>query len=54
MEKEHAYRVEEMLNGVIGGKSKKVITLYIPDHFAYRDPQLIEMIRTRYDDAKGP
>lgn len=28
-----------------------VINLEIPDNFRYRDPKLMEMIKTRYDDA---
>lgn len=30
---------------------KPVICLNIPDNFAYRDPQLIDLIKTRYDAA---
>jgi predicted protein tyrosine phosphatase len=53
MEPFHARRIEEMLKGVLGGKDKNVITLNVPDRFAYRDPRLIELIRRRYDEEIG-
>lgn len=30
-----------------------VYNLNIPDRFSYRDPELIELIKTRYDEATG-
>lgn len=29
----------------------KVVTLNIPDNFAYRDPKLMEIIRTQYEEV---
>jgi predicted protein tyrosine phosphatase len=29
----------------------EIIVLDIPDRFAYRDPELIQMIKDRYDEA---
>lgn len=31
----------------------KVVVLNIPDHFAYRDPELIEFIKQRYNAVTG-
>jgi predicted protein tyrosine phosphatase len=53
MEMIHTRRVEEMLKDVLGGKQKKIITLGIPDQFAYRDAELVEFIRRRYDEEIG-
>jgi predicted protein tyrosine phosphatase len=48
MEQEHVRPIEEMLKNVLGGKDKKIIVLDIPDQFAYRDPQLVELVKRRY------
>ena len=53
MEEEMAVSIRALLTKVLGGKDKPILCLGIPDHFSYRDPELIEMIRKRYDNAKA-
>lgn len=43
MEKEHAKILEPLATG------KKIITLDIPDNYAFRDPELQKMIVSRYN-----
>ncbi len=53
MEKAHTKVVEELINtSGLGSTGPKVIQLNIPDDFAYRDPQLIELIKKAYDSHK--
>jgi predicted protein tyrosine phosphatase len=49
MEPEMTEQIRELLKGVLGGK--QIICLNIPDLFSYRDSELMELIRTRYDHA---
>lgn len=44
-------QAEELKSRVNPLTNKKIVCLDIPDQFAYRDPKLIEMIRSRYDEA---
>jgi predicted protein tyrosine phosphatase len=53
MEPEHVRHVKEMLENVLDGKAKKIIVLDIPDQFAYRDPELVELIKRRYAEETG-
>jgi predicted protein tyrosine phosphatase len=48
MEPAHVGPVREMLKNVSDGKDKTIIILDIPDQFAYRDPELVELIKRRY------
>lgn len=41
----------EQKHQLAGMTKKKVICLNIPDNFAYRDPQLVELIKKNYADA---
>jgi len=41
---------ERLCNFKLGGRP--VISLDIPDSYAYRDPELVELIKTNYDTAK--
>lgn len=50
--------VEPMVELMIYGKGfglheKKVITLDIPDNYSRMDPELIDIIRTQYDEASS-
>jgi predicted protein tyrosine phosphatase len=46
---EHAILVCSMMAGT--GIDKPVINLKIPDDYAYRDPELIQLIHQRYKEA---
>lgn len=47
MENHHAHELMGMLQAL--QLDKPVRVLGIPDNFAYRDPELVELIKTRYD-----
>jgi predicted protein tyrosine phosphatase len=41
--------VRAQLEGVLGGKDKDILCLNLPDHFSYRDPELVRLIKERYE-----
>jgi predicted protein tyrosine phosphatase len=51
MEQEMISSIRTLLDGVLGGKDKPIRCLCIPDRFSYRDPELMKLIRERYDNA---
>jgi predicted protein tyrosine phosphatase len=52
LNEEHARVLRKPLKEL--GGNKPVIVLGIPDHFEYRDPELVELIKSAYDAAKPP
>lgn len=42
--------IELLLKNVLGGKDKRVINLQIPDKYAYRDAELVELVKSRYGE----
>ena len=46
MSAEQAVQVRDMLE-----EDKPIVVLEIPDIYGYRDPELVEAIRTKYDEA---
>ena len=50
MGSEHVEPIKAMLEPM--GKNVPIKCLNIPDSYAYRDPELIELIRTRYEEAQ--
>ena len=49
MSPSHADIVRELLDALELYDPPKVICLDIPDQFCYRDPELVELIKKRYD-----
>jgi predicted protein tyrosine phosphatase len=50
MEQDHTDYVLEQLAAIgFGSNSPQIIQLDLPDHFAYRDPQLIDLIKNEYN-----
>lgn len=45
---EHANRVHEILDRLPHIEAKPIVNLRIPDIYAYRDPQLVKLIREKY------
>jgi predicted protein tyrosine phosphatase len=50
MEPQHKHDLNYLLKK--HNLDRPIICLDIPDTFAYRDPELVDMIRTRYDEEK--
>lgn len=44
---------KRLADGVLGGKSKRVICLSVPDSFPYRDPELVRLIKNAYRRETG-
>ena len=52
MSPSHADIVRELLDALKLYYPPRVICLDIPDQFCYRDPELVELIKKRYDERK--
>jgi predicted protein tyrosine phosphatase len=52
MSQSHASIIRELLDALELYDPPKVICLDIPDQFCYRDPELVELIKNRYDERK--
>lgn len=50
METEHVNKVGILMEGVRARKNKPVICLHIPDKYPYKDPELMDLINTRYKE----
>lgn len=54
MEKEQEDRIREMFTGFTSCDDlRPIVCLDIPDEYAYRDPRLVELIHTRYQQKSG-
>jgi predicted protein tyrosine phosphatase len=47
--KSWSWKIGARLKEVLGGKDKDVLCLNLLDHFSYRDPDLIRLIKERYE-----
>ena len=52
MDADQEDRIRSLLQAeVLGGLDKKVINLRVPDNYAYRDPELVRLIKEAYNSA---